>query len=35
MNLVFEALSHPVRRQIIQHLKTGPQSAGELAAQFD
>lgn len=35
MNLVFEALSHPVRRQIIKHLKQGPQSAGALAGLFD
>lgn len=35
MNAVFEALSHPVRRKIIQQLKKGPQSAGELADMFE
>jgi DNA-binding transcriptional ArsR family regulator len=35
MNSVFEALSHPVRRKIIQRLKEGPQSAGELAEMFE
>ncbi|KOF22872.1 ArsR family transcriptional regulator [Ensifer adhaerens] len=35
MNTVFEALSHPVRRQILTLLKSGPMSAGELAGHFD
>ncbi|MCF4098219.1 metalloregulator ArsR/SmtB family transcription factor [Maritalea mediterranea] len=35
MNAVFEALSHPVRRKIIQQLKRGPKSAGELADMFE
>lgn len=35
MNLVFEALSHPVRRKIVKVLKEGPKSAGELADLFD
>ncbi|MBD9495898.1 winged helix-turn-helix transcriptional regulator [Ensifer sp. ENS02] len=35
MNRVFEALSHPVRRQILTLLKAGPMSAGELAEHFD
>lgn len=35
INTVFEALSHPVRRQILTLLKTGPMSAGELASHFD
>ncbi|OKP73633.1 ArsR family transcriptional regulator [Ensifer adhaerens] len=35
MNRVFEALSHPVRRQILALLKAGPMSAGELAEHFD
>ena len=35
INAVFEALSHPVRRQILGLLKKGPMSAGELAAHFD
>ena len=34
-NLVFEALSHPVRRQILELLNAGPRSAGALAAEFD
>lgn len=35
INTVFEALSHPVRRQILTLLKNGPMSAGELASHFD
>ncbi|WP_210333276.1 MULTISPECIES: autorepressor SdpR family transcription factor [unclassified Ensifer] len=35
INRVFEALSHPVRRQILTLLKAGPMSAGELAEHFD
>ena len=35
INAVFEALSHPVRRQILALLKSGPKSAGELAGHFD
>lgn len=35
INTVFEALSHPVRRQILTLLRTGPMSAGELAGHFD
>ncbi|MCY1250853.1 Transcriptional repressor SdpR [compost metagenome] len=35
INTVFEALSHPVRRQILTLLKSGPMSAGELAGHFD
>ncbi len=35
INAVFEALSHPVRRRILQLLKGGPKSAGTLAAEFD
>jgi ArsR family transcriptional regulator, arsenate/arsenite/antimonite-responsive transcriptional repressor len=35
INAVFEALSHPVRRQILGLLKKGPMSAGELASHFD
>ena len=35
INAVFEALSHPVRRKILALLRTGPLSAGELAAHFD
>lgn len=35
INTVFEALSHPVRRQILHLLGNGPLSAGELAAHFE
>lgn len=32
---VFKALSHPVRRQILQELKEGELSAGEIAGRFE
>lgn len=35
MNLVFKALSHPARRQIIAMLRDGPMSSGDIAAAFD
>ncbi len=35
MNLVFEALAHPTRRAILEMLKSGAKSAGELADAFD
>jgi DNA-binding transcriptional ArsR family regulator len=35
MNLVFKALSHPARRQIIAMLQKGPRTSGDIAATFD
>lgn len=35
MNMVFKALSHPVRRRIIAMLQVGPLNSGEIAAEFD
>ncbi len=34
MDSVFEALSHPIRREILEILKRGSQTAGELADAF-
>ena len=34
MNIVFEALAHPTRRAILELLKTGSKTAGELAEEF-
>jgi ArsR family transcriptional regulator len=35
MNTLFKALSHPVRREIVSMLQTGPRSSGDIAAAFD
>ena len=35
MNSVFEALAHPTRRAILEMLKGGSRSAGEIAEAFD
>ena len=35
INGVFEALSHPVRREVLTLLKKRPMNAGELAGHFD
>ena len=35
MNTVFKALSDPTRRAVLELLKQGPMTAGELSAQFN
>lgn len=35
MNLVFKALSHPARRQIVAMLQDGPLASGEIARSFN
>lgn len=34
INAVFAAMSHPVRREILRLLKSGPMRAGEIASHF-
>ena len=34
MNQIFEALAHPTRREILEMLKSGSRTAGELAEAF-
>jgi DNA-binding transcriptional ArsR family regulator len=35
MNNLFEALAHPTRREIVELLKSGSMSAGQIACRFD
>ncbi len=35
MNLIFKALSHPVRRQIVSMLRNGPLPSGDIAEAFE
>ena len=35
MNTLFKTLSHPARRQIIEMLRAGPKSSGDIAGAFD
>ena len=35
MNLVFKALAHPARREIVAMLQDGPMSSGDIAKAFD
>jgi len=35
MNVLFEALAHPTRREILELLKKGSMSAGAIAEHFD
>ena len=35
MTTIFKALSDPTRRRVLEILKEGPRSAGELAAEFN
>ena len=34
MNTVFDALSHPIRREVLELLKRGGMTAGEIAGHF-
>jgi DNA-binding transcriptional ArsR family regulator len=35
MNTVFKALSHPARRRIVEMLRRGPMTSGDIAGAFD
>jgi ArsR family transcriptional regulator, arsenate/arsenite/antimonite-responsive transcriptional repressor len=35
MNVLFKALSHPVRRRIIEMLRSGAMASGDIAGAFD
>lgn len=34
MNAIFDALAHPIRREVLEMLKGGGMAAGEIAAHF-
>lgn len=35
MNSIFKALSHPARRRMVEMLRDGPMSSGDIAQAFD
>ena len=35
MDKIFQSLAHPVRRQILELLRDGPMSSGDIAARFE
>src|SRR4051812_14602051 len=35
MNTVFKALSHPARRRMVEMLRSGPMTSGDIAQAFD
>ena len=35
MSTVFKALSHPIRRRIVEMLRDGPMTSGDIAGQFE